>query len=79
MEILLLGHHITKNILQHRDVFESLAELISANVITDEGSGWVLKVPLNFQQIIGVEEYFLYNVNLALILPTIPIVKLQRE
>ena len=30
VEILLLGHHIAKNILQHQEVVESLAELWEA-------------------------------------------------
>ena len=32
---------------------------ITANVTSDERSGWVPKALLKFQQIVGVEEYFL--------------------
>ena len=31
---------------------------ITAYAITDGGSGWIPKALLNFQQIVGVEEYF---------------------
>ena len=38
---------------------------ITANVITDQGTGWVPKALLNFHQIVGVEEYFFRNVPTA--------------
>ena len=78
VEILLLGHHITQK-YQHQQFVESLAELISANVITDEGIRVGSESSAKLSQIVGVEEYFLYNFNLKLILPPIPLVKLPHE